>query len=271
MKIGDNFLSNIDQVNANANARYQKPQTENTTSAQFSNLIASALNQLLLETGTESSDKSSGFLNTFSPSLGNLMGNNIGLDSLLANTNLSTPALYSLLGSMTTDSFLSGSVSSAQLNELPSNIASDFQGIDSNQSLSFNQINPEKLNQKLDGKLSGMGEVFYQAGKLYNVDPALLAAISQHETGNGKSQAANERNNVAGMMGANGLKTYPSVEASIMDMARNISNNYLGKGLSDISEIGAKYAPIGASNDPTGLNNHWVNGVNRYYNQLKLI
>ena len=54
-----------------------------------------------------------------------------------------------------------------------------------------------------------------------------------------------------------------------MDMARNISNNYLGKGLSSISDIGAKYAPIGASNDPTGLNNYWVNGVTQYYNQLR--
>ncbi|MDF2557301.1 MAG: hypothetical protein K0R71_1129 [Bacillales bacterium] len=268
MKIGNHFVSNIDQLNAIKSS--QKPQVQSASTVQFDNLLASAINQLLLETGTQTSDQSSVFSNTQNPQFGNLMGNNNGLESFIANTSLNSPALYSLLGSLATDSYLSNSGSrSTFLSAYSTNTSNDYLGVNNNQPLSFNQISPEILDQELDGKLQGMGQVFYQAGKIYNVDPALLAAISQHETGNGKSQAANEKNNVAGMMGPDGLKSYPSVEASIMDMARNISNNYLGKGLSDISKIGAKYAPIGASNDPTGLNNHWVNGVNHYYNQLK--
>jgi beta-N-acetylglucosaminidase len=133
----------------------------------------------------------------------------------------------------------------------------------------YQYIHPEKINQVLDGKLTGMGEVIVRAGQKHNIDPALLAAVAIHETGNGTSKAANEKNNVAGMMGKNGLKSYASVEESIMDMARNLSKNYLGEGLSSISQIGAKYAPIGAANDPTNLNNHWVTGVNRFLNQLK--
>lgn len=70
------------------------------------------------------------------------------------------------------------------------------------------------------------------------------------------------------MMGNHGLKSYASIEDSIMDMAQNLSKNYLGKGLSSIATIGSKYAPIGAGNDPTGLNNHWVTGVNKYFNQF---
>lgn len=136
--------------------------------------------------------------------------------------------------------------------------------------LRYSSQSPENLNQMLKGKLSGTGEIFVRAGKHYNIDPTLLAAVAMHETGNGKSRAAQEKNNVAGMMGANGLKSYASVEDSIMDMARNLSKNYLNKGLSNISQIGAKYAPIGASNDPTGLNNHWVTGVTKYMNQLKV-
>jgi hypothetical protein len=137
------------------------------------------------------------------------------------------------------------------------------------ESLRFQPTNAEKFNQALDGKLRGMGEIFIREGKRYNIDPAFLAAVAQHETGNGKSKAAMEKNNIAGMMGANGLRSYSSVEASIIDMARNLSNNYLDKGFTTIPKIGSKYAPIGADNDPTGLNNHWVTGVSHYLGQLK--
>lgn len=133
----------------------------------------------------------------------------------------------------------------------------------------FQSIDPEKINQVLDGKLTGMGGAIVRAGQKHNIDPALLTAIAQHETGNGASRAAMEKNNVAGMMGKNGLKSYGSVEESIMDMARNLSKNYLGQGFSSISQIAAKYAPVGATNDPTNLNNHWVSGVTRFINQIK--
>lgn len=126
----------------------------------------------------------------------------------------------------------------------------------------------DRLNQILNGKLKGAGDLFVAAGQQYNVNPALLAAISMHETGNGTSRAAYERNNVAGVMGANGLRNYSSVAESILDMARNLRQNYLDEGKQTIAEIGAKYAPIGAENDPTHLNNDWVNGVSHYFGML---
>jgi hypothetical protein len=126
----------------------------------------------------------------------------------------------------------------------------------------------DRLNQILNGKLKGAGDVFVAAGQKYNINPALLAAISMHETGNGTSRAANERNNIAGMMGANGLKSYSSVEESILDMARNLRQNYFDEGKQTIAEIGAKYAPVGAENDPTHLNEDWVNGVSHFFGML---
>jgi beta-N-acetylglucosaminidase len=140
--------------------------------------------------------------------------------------------------------------------------------LNTNEPLRFESLSPEKLDLVLAGKLKGMGQAFVRAGQQYNVNPALLAAIAQHETGNGKSKAAIEKNNVAGMMGVNGLKSYSSVEDSINDMARNLSKNYLGLGLSTIVKIGSKYAPVGAENDPTGLNNHWVTGVTKKFSQI---
>jgi hypothetical protein len=134
--------------------------------------------------------------------------------------------------------------------------------------LQFQETYASSLNSKLDGALQGKAEVFIEAGRKYGMNPAFLAAVSMHETGNGASNAARFKNNVAGMMGKNGLKSYDSVKESIFDMARNLRQNYLNEGKLTIAQIGAKYAPIGAANDPTGLNNHWVNGVQGYMERI---
>jgi beta-N-acetylglucosaminidase len=134
--------------------------------------------------------------------------------------------------------------------------------------LNFKPVQFLKLENILAGKLSGAATHFINAGKKYDIDPNLLSAIAIHETGNGSSRAAHEKNNIAGMMGRNGLRSYESVEESIFDMARNLRQNYLNQGKTTIADIGAKYAPVGAANDPTGLNNHWTTGVSRQLNKL---
>jgi flagellum-specific peptidoglycan hydrolase FlgJ len=135
-------------------------------------------------------------------------------------------------------------------------------------SLSFADIPVEHLNSMLGGKLKNTAHHFIEAGKKYNLHPALLAAISIHETGNGTSRAVKEKFNVAGMMTKQGLKTYSSIEESIFDMARNLRKNYLDQGKDTIAKIGEKYAPVGAANDPTNLNIHWVKGVSNYFNKI---
>ncbi|MEI2285031.1 glucosaminidase domain-containing protein [Paenibacillus polysaccharolyticus] len=110
--------------------------------------------------------------------------------------------------------------------------------------------------------------MFESAGKKYGIDPALLAAIAMHETGNGTSKAVKNKNNVGGMMGKNGLMTFGSIEEGIDKMASNLKRLYFDQGLTTIPQIQKKYAPVGASNDPTGLNNNWVSGVTRFYQSL---
>ncbi|MEK5439403.1 MULTISPECIES: glucosaminidase domain-containing protein [Paenibacillus] len=121
------------------------------------------------------------------------------------------------------------------------------------------------MNSSLGGSLKNSGDIFAAAGKKYGVDPALLAAIAVHETGNGTSNAVKNKNNVGGMMGKNGLMTFSSLEEGIDKMASNLKRNYFDKGLTSIEAIQKKYAPVGASNDPTNLNSNWVNGVKKYY------
>lgn len=134
--------------------------------------------------------------------------------------------------------------------------------------LQFRPVQFIKLDSTLNGKLSGTASHFINAGKKYDIDPNLLSAIAIHETGNGSSKAVKEKLNVAGMMGRNGLRSYGSLEDSIFDMARNLRQNYLNQGIDTVTKIGAKYAPVGAANDPTGLNNHWTRGVSRHLNNL---
>jgi hypothetical protein len=134
--------------------------------------------------------------------------------------------------------------------------------------LEYQEMDADELNTQLKGTLQNTGTVFVEAGEKYQINPAFLAAVSMHETGNGTSNASRYKNNVAGMMGKNGLKSYDSIEESIFDMARNLRNNYLDEGKVTISQIGGKYAPVGAENDPNGLNNHWVKGVQGYFDKM---
>lgn len=110
--------------------------------------------------------------------------------------------------------------------------------------------------------LAGQGIAFVRSGRRWRVDPLLLVAIAGHESRFGKS--AYRPYNAWGWGGI----TFSSWAEGIEAVAKGLRTNYLDQGLTTISEIGAKYAPIGASNDPTNLNQHWTSGVGRFYAEL---
>jgi len=95
----------------------------------------------------------------------------------------------------------------------------------------------------------------------------LLVAISKHETGNWTSVAFNEKHNYGGIMCKDGIRYYNSYEEGLNHFIELLKNNYFGQGLNTIEEIGAKYCPVGASNDPNNLNQYWVPKVTQFYNQ----
>lgn len=129
---------------------------------------------------------------------------------------------------------------------------------------------PQKAAQVLSPALQQYESAFRRAGDKYGVDPDLLMAIAIHETGNGTSSAFRNKKNAMGVSpNGGGPRSFETVEAGIDYMARQLARNYLGQGLTTIAAIGKKYAPPGASNDPRGLNSHWVKGVSEYYFQLK--
>ena len=129
------------------------------------------------------------------------------------------------------------------------------------------------LDDSLAGGLKGYGSTFEDAGTKYNLDPALLAAIAMHETGNGTSRALLQGNNAMGISPNNGgPASFDNVEDSIYQQARTIARNPAYsqfRKTGDIDDLGAVYAPVGAPNDQRGLNSDWVNGVSKFYSRIK--
>lgn len=94
----------------------------------------------------------------------------------------------------------------------------------------------------------------------------LVVSISKHETGNWTSKAFKNKNNFGGVMCNTGLKSYDTYNDGLNGFVSLLKNRYFDKGLITIETIGAVYCPIGASNDPTGVNVHWIPNVTKYYN-----
>lgn len=117
----------------------------------------------------------------------------------------------------------------------------------------------EVLDKTFEGALAGQGELFAILCMEKGMDPYLAAAISAHETANGKSNAARVKNNFGGIMCRSGLCSYSTKEAGITKFINNIYKNYYSKGLTTPNSMAKKYAA-----DPA-----WPTRVNNWYKQIK--
>lgn len=118
------------------------------------------------------------------------------------------------------------------------------------------------------GVFSGIGDVFLEVAADQRIDPVLMAAIALHETGHGTSSAVVEKKNPGGLMGKNGLMVFGTLEEGLASMGKTLHNRIIKDGLVTIADLGSVYAPIGASNDPTNLNSHWVPNVTKVVSSL---
>ncbi len=121
------------------------------------------------------------------------------------------------------------------------------------------------LNKHLSGVLKGKGAKLIELQNKYGVSASMMAAIVNCESAYGKSSAARTKNNVAGIMSKssnyNKLATFDSVDDCLEALAKNLRNNYINKELVTVSQIHSKYCPVGAANDPTGMNGNWGRSV----------
>ena len=130
----------------------------------------------------------------------------------------------------------------------------------------------ENLNSFLKGKgvLEGKAKAFLDAQKKYGISAAALAAITVHESGNGKSNLATNKNNVGGVRisGTTTFRTFNNVEECIMYMAQLLRNSYVdnppespGAHLKTLYQINARYCPASDPTDRTNGNAGWARAV----------
>ena len=134
----------------------------------------------------------------------------------------------------------------------------------------------EKLNKYLRGKgvLEGKAEVFMNAQRTYGINAAVLAAITVHESGMGKSRLAKRQNNVGGVRkpGSSEFRTFNSVDECIMEMARFLKSGYVnnsGRPLTKLYQINAKYCPTSDPTDTTNGNSGWARAVAGYISAIE--
>ena len=113
--------------------------------------------------------------------------------------------------------------------------------------------------------LAGYGKAFVRAGRKYGVDPFLMVAISGQESSFGTYGPSRKIYNAWGWGPHIKFKSW---EESIDMVTRGLAKGYIREGRTTIPKISTKWAPVGAANDPTNLNSHWVKGVEKFYLEL---
>jgi hypothetical protein len=113
--------------------------------------------------------------------------------------------------------------------------------------------------------LVGLGSVFVAEGERNGIDPRALVAIAMHESVLGTAGSGAGIHNAFGWGPA---IPFTSWQQNIATVARGLRQGYLARGRDTLVEIQPVWAPVGAANDPTGLNTAWTGAVGRYYEDL---
>lgn len=95
----------------------------------------------------------------------------------------------------------------------------------------------------------------------------IILSISKHETGRWTSNAFINKHNLGGIMCSTGIKSYNSLDEGIEAFVNLLKNRYFAQGLDTIEKIQPVYCPVGAANDPKGLNKYWLSTVTQFYNE----
>ena len=95
--------------------------------------------------------------------------------------------------------------------------------------------------------LEGIEEYALAAEHIHGVNALFIISLAQHESGNGSSSLARNKNNLFGLGAYDSSPyesaiTYASKEECIMEFANIISKTYFSNGRHTLREIGSRYA-----------------------------
>ncbi|GAA0029106.1 phage tail tape measure protein [Bradyrhizobium ottawaense] len=112
--------------------------------------------------------------------------------------------------------------------------------------------------------LAGKYDAVVAAARRPGVSPTLLASVMAQETGRGQHMRGN---NPGGLMGRNGLMQFGDLDTGIDRTALAVAKNFNAAG-GDLAKMRDTYAPLGAKNDPRGLNGSWLAGVQKFMGEM---
>ncbi|ABX06322.1 MAG TPA: hypothetical protein DEF47_07615 [Herpetosiphon sp.] len=154
------------------------------------------------------------------------------------------------------------------------NLAGSFGAIDGDSILGVPTISAAKIDQVLssyNSPATGKGQVIYDMGIKYGIDPAYCLAFFIHESTAGTQGVARVTQSIgnirttAGYEDYQGYRKYPSWEAGIEDWYKLIRNLYIDEWqLTTIQDIIPVYAPP-VENDT----NHYVETVRTLVNSWR--
>jgi len=131
---------------------------------------------------------------------------------------------------------------------------------------------PEGYMRSLTGTFLGGNEdaIILQTAAIRGIDARLLAAIRKAEMGGPGREFGvlsipaptyQDQANIA----ANTIRNNVSRYEGDTGLSAMLDGRYTD---SFIAYLGAKYAPIGAGNDPSGLNANWITNVTTWYGRI---
>lgn len=107
--------------------------------------------------------------------------------------------------------------------------------------------------------VSDLRPAINEAAQKNGIDPVLMEAIIRLESGNATSRAARTKNNLAGIMGRKGQRTYASKEECINHLG-SILAKYKARGRVTVAQIGRVYCQ---SREP------WAKRVTVFMQQIR--
>lgn len=89
------------------------------------------------------------------------------------------------------------------------------------------RMTAEQLETGLRYELKPLAQTFVEIEDEYGINSALYASVVSLESGWGRSDVSQEKNNITSFTVDGELKAYSSKEECLWDMAENLSGNYL--------------------------------------------
>ena len=110
--------------------------------------------------------------------------------------------------------------------------------------------------------LAGQGSALAAAGARHGVDPRFVAAVAGAESGFGRILCAPF--NAWGYGCPDAPAGFGSWPEAIEKVSQGVHDGYLAQGRTSVPAISARWAPVGAANDPGNLNSDWSRNVATY-------